>query len=98
MVTLSDFPEAQILYRVFSRQTSIAFNHLSYDKVSSSRTSSPIASRYALARHTQGVHKASAVLQNKSNQQRGQRIHSLILDAVLLLIQPRITRTSPIDT
>lgn len=98
MVTLSDFPEAQILYRVFSRQPSIAFNHLSYDKVSSSLSNTPVASLCALARHAHGIHKASAVFQNKSDQQRGQRIRSLTWGAVLLLIPPKLTPTAPIET
>lgn len=71
MVTLSDFPEAQILYRDFSGQTSIPFNHLFYDKVSNFLSNTPVASMGALVCHIDSIHKASIVFQDKSDQHRG---------------------------
>lgn len=92
MVILSNFPEAPIRYRVFSRQTSTLFNDLSYDKVSSFVT----IPRLLLYRHWSVIHMEPtkrALYSRTSLTSIGKRITSLILEAVLLLMQPKITQT-----
>lgn len=95
IVTWSDFPEAQMLHRVVSRHMSISFNHVSYDKISAFLTIPQLLlnMHWPISLLACGIHKASIVLQSKSNQHREKRVTSCFLDTVLLLIQSKITST-----
>lgn len=102
IVTLSDFPETQMLYRVLSRQTSIAFNHSSYDKVSSFL---PIPQRllsmyrsinFCLSTWRPQSKHCSPWVSLTSIEKK--RITSPILDFVFLPLQPVITWTFKIGT
>ena len=95
IVTWSDFPEAQMLHRVVSRHMSISFNHVSYDKISAFLTIPQLLLNihWSVSFLACGIHKASIVLQSKSNQHREKTVTSRFLDTVLLLKWSKITRT-----